>query len=141
MKGVIALALGALLLRTFGAAARATSFQLPLRMLAWLFCTAGAWMAAGAAGAWCAIWPALAVGAVGALADVRPKGHALWVLGDVSALILSAYLSTPPLGFGLVLAAIVAWATVGVASDSLLARTPRQVLIGSYPGQARVPAL
>ena len=131
MKGVIALALGALLLRTFGATVRATGRHLPLRVLAWVCCTAAAWMAAGAAGAWSPVWPALAIGAAGALADVRPKRYALWVAGDVSALILSAYLSTPPLAFGLVLAVIVAWSIVALASDSLLERTPPRVRISA----------
>ena len=120
---------GALCLRAAGAALRGGSNRTPRYAVGWIFCTVAAWMAAGAAGAWFPVWPALMLGFIGALVDLRLNRRGVWTGADIIVVALAGLFSIPPLGLGLLMGTVVVVAVGGYAVDSLMDRFEKPVRV------------
>jgi len=127
--GTIFLASLAVILRAAGAAWRADRLPLPARIVGWMLCTAGAWAAAGAAGAWCPIWPALLFGLCGALADAKLRRRELRIGADVVTVIACGLMSIPPVGLVLLVGTVIAVAAMGFVLDAALNEQAKRVRI------------
>lgn len=82
---------------------------MPRYAVGWIFCTVAAWMAAGAAGAWFPLWPALVLGCI--------------------VVALAGLFSIPPLGLGPLMGTVVVVAVGGYAVDSLMDRFEKPVRV------------
>lgn len=122
---------GALCLRASGAALRAESSRMPTYAVGWVFCTVAAWMAIGAAGAWFPIWPALALGLVGALVDLRLNRRAVRTGADIIVVGLAGLFSIPPLDTGPLMGTVIAVAVGGYAVDSFMVRFEKPVQVAT----------
>ncbi len=120
----------ALVLRAAGAAARTHPTQRPLAILGWILCAKAVWLALGVAGAWAPLWPALTIGLVGGLIDLRVNRGVLRTAVDTAIVIALGMLSVPPMAVGTLLPALIAIVGGGWVIDALLRRCPKPVRVG-----------
>ena len=111
----------ALSLRLAAAALRVEASGPALRSAGWLLAGVAVWLAAGAAGAWAPLWPALPITALGVV-DRGGRRFALWAACDALVVLALAMLSIPMLVPGRIVAAVFLVAAGGLGLDLIVCR-------------------
>ncbi len=113
--------------RSFGGPAKHIDSRAALRTVGWLLCLTATWLAAGAAGCWFPLWPALVGSAVGVLADPRARHPEFQVAADVLLAGAAGVFSVPTLSPAGIAATILIVATSGFVIDTAVIRIPKRV--------------
>lgn len=119
--GLFLLIAAALVLRVGAAALRIDASSVLPRCAGWLMAAVAVWLAAGVAGAWAPLWPALLIAAIG-IVDRSGRSIALWA-GCAAALVIGlGMLSIPMLAPIRIGATALVVAAVGLSLDLILRR-------------------
>lgn len=126
MNGAIVLLAVAAILRSLAATMRVDDQRFPVRFVGWVMGATAAWMAANATGAWSPWWPALAIALLGVLGSLRLNRRLLWIAADGLGVVITGYLSIPPVPAAQLGGVGAAMIVFGFIADHVLARSPRQ---------------
>jgi pimeloyl-ACP methyl ester carboxylesterase len=128
MSGATALLfIAALVLRAAAAGVRATTLQWPYQVGGWLLCTVASWLVASAAGAWAPLWPALALGLIGAFFDVWFYRPAVRIGIDTTVVALAGWFSLPSLSMERLAMLAIGTSGSGFLLDLLVSRLPKRM--------------
>jgi len=150
VNGAVLLLSAALIVRTWGAAARIAWRQSLWRAVGWVLCALAGWLAAAAAGALFPLWPVLVLGIAGALLDLQGDRQELWSGADAIVVVVSGLFSVPRVEATVLIEITVLATAVGFAVDSLLRQSPKRVRVGTLVmlflacisiGMARFPSI